>query len=325
MEGTRVGRGRVTNVLGLIGGTPLVQLNRIVPSGHATVLAKIEGYNPGGSVKDRICLAMIEDAEARGVLKPGATIIEPTSGNTGIGLAMIGAVKGYRVILTMPETMSGERLYILRSYGAEVILTPAEEGMIGAVRKAEQMRATIPDAFMPMQFRNPANPQMHRRTTAVEIISATEGKLDAFVAGIGTGGTITGVGEVLKQRLPSVRIVGIEPAGSPVLSGGREGPHLIQGIGAGFVPEVLNRAIIDEVMQVTDEEAYAMARRLAREEGLFVGLSAGAAAMAALRVASSLGAGKTVVVIFPDQGERYGSAEVLFQDRILVRDAASGR
>lgn len=301
------------NILELIGNTPMVRLRRLTNASMATILAKLESFNPGGSVKDRICLAMIEDAEARGLIKPGATIVEPTSGNTGIGLAMVGAVKGYKVVLTMPEVMSAERIHILKSYGADVILTPADEGMVGAVKKAEELVKQIPGAFMPQQFQNPANPQVHRHTTAQEILRCTEGELDAFVAGIGTGGTITGVSEVLKRRNPQIKVYGVEPKGSPVLSGGEPGPHLIQGIGAGFVPQVLNRAVIDELITVTDEEAYHTAKRLAREEGLFVGLSAGAACVAALKVAKELGSGNTVVVIFPDGGERYYSAEAYFE------------
>ena len=301
------------NVLELIGNTPMVRLNRIVNASMATILAKLESFNPGGSVKDRICLAMIEDAEARGLLKPGAVIVEPTSGNTGIGLAMVGAVKGYRVILTMPETMSVERIYILKSFGAEVVLTPAEEGMIGAVKKAEEIVQRTPDAFMPQQFQNPANPQIHRQTTAQEILRCTEGEFDAFVAGVGTGGTITGVGEILKRKNQKLLVVGVEPKGSSVLSGGEPGPHMIQGIGAGFIPEVLNRAIIDELISVSDEEAYETAKRLAKEEGLFVGISAGAACFAALKVAKELGSGKTIVAIFPDTGERYFSLEPYFE------------
>jgi len=301
------------HILELIGNTPMVRLHRIVNASMATILAKLESFNPGGSVKDRICLSMIEDAEARGLIKPGATIVEPTSGNTGIGLAMIGAVKGYRVILTMPETMSAERIYILKSYGAEVILTPADEGMIGAVKTAEEIVAKTANAFMPQQFQNPANPQIHRQTTAQEILRATDGELDAFVAGIGTGGTITGVGEVLKRRNHQIKVIGVEPKGSPVLSGGEPGPHMIQGIGAGFIPQVLNRSVIDEIMTVTDEEAHTCAKRLAKEEGLFVGISAGAACFAALKVAKELGAGKTLVVIFPDTGERYFSTQPYFE------------
>ncbi len=300
-------------VLELIGNTPMVRLQRIVEPRTATVLAKLESFNPGGSVKDRICLAMVEDAEARGLLKAGATVIEPTSGNTGIGLAMVCAVKGYKVILTMPETMSAERIQILKSYGAQVVLTPAAEGMIGAVKRAEALAKQTPHAFIPQQFMNPANPEVHRRTTAQEILRTTDGEFDAFVAGVGTGGTITGVGEVLKKKHPQIKIVAVEPKSSPVLSGGAPGPHMIQGIGAGFVPEVLNRAVIDEVVAVSDEQAYETAKRLAKDEGLFVGISSGAACWAACRVAKELGAGKTVVVIFPDTGERYLSLHPFFE------------
>ncbi|HID94911.1 MAG TPA: cysteine synthase A [Candidatus Latescibacteria bacterium] len=300
------------NILELIGSTPMVKLRKIVDKGMAEIYAKLEFFNPGGSVKDRICLSMIEDAERKGKLKSGATIVEPTSGNTGIGLAMVSAVKGYRCILTMPESMSLERIFILKSYGAEVVLTPAIEGMPGAIRKAEEIIARIPNSFMPQQFVNPANPEIHRRTTAQEIMAATEGKLDAFVAGVGTGGTITGVGEILKKQNSKVRIVAVEPANSAVLSGKSPGPHKIQGIGAGFVPEVLNRAIIDEIIPVGDDEAFRVAKQLAREEGLFVGISSGAAAFAALQVAKDLGEGKRVVVILPDTGERYFSMDQYF-------------
>ena len=301
------------NVLELIGNTPMVRLHRIVEPRMATILAKLESCNPGGSVKDRICLSMIEDAEARGLLKSGSTVVEPTSGNTGIGLAMICAVKGYKIILTMPETMSGERIQILKVYGAQVVLTPASEGMIGAVKRAEELVKQTPGAFCPQQFLNPANPEIHRRTTAQEILRVTNGDLDAFVAGVGTGGTITGVGEVLKKRNPSVQIVAVEPKSSPVLSGGAPGPHMIQGIGAGFIPQVLNRAVIDEIITVTDEQAYDTSTRLAREEGIFVGISAGAACWAALKVARELGTGKTIAVVFPDTGERYLSVHPYFE------------
>jgi len=301
------------DVLELIGNTPMVRLSRIVEPRMATLVAKLESFNPGGSVKDRICLSMIEDAEARGALKPGATVIEPTSGNTGIGLAMICAVKRYQIILTMPETMSAERIHILKSYGAQVVLTPAGEGMMGAVKRAEAIVKETPGAFMPQQFMNPANPEAHRRHTAQEILRATDGDIDAFVAGVGTGGTITGVGEVLKRRNPHVKIIAVEPKSSPVLSGGTPGPHMIQGIGAGFVPQVLNRSVIDEILTVTDQQAYDVSRRLAKEEGLFVGISAGAACWAALKVAKDLGAGKTVVVVLPDTGERYISIQPYFE------------
>jgi cysteine synthase A len=301
------------NVLELIGQTPMVRLKRIVELDMAQVLVKLENFNPGGSVKDRICLSMIEDAEKRGLIKEGATIIEPTSGNTGIGLAMVAAVKGYRCILTLPETMSLERIYILKSYGAEVILTPGIEGMKGAIKKAEQLLKKTPNSFMPQQFKNPANPQIHRKTTAKEILQVTDGNIDAFVAGVGTGGTITGVGEVLKSRNPNIKIVAVEPKNSAVLSGKQPGPHKIQGMGAGFVPDVLNRQVIDEIIQVDDDDAFKTSRRLAKEEGLFVGISAGAAAWAALRVAKDLGKGKTVVVVLPDTGERYISLEENFE------------
>jgi cysteine synthase A len=301
---------RADTVLGLIGHTPVVRLQRMLAPGSATVWAKLERANPGGSVKDRIGLAMIEAAEQDGLLKPGGVIVEPTSGNTGIGLAMVAAVKGYRLILTMPETMSVERRTLLAAYGAEIVLTPGTEGMRGAVAKAEELVWKNPGYFMPQQFKNPANPKVHRRTTAIEILHQVDSPLHAFVAGVGTGGTLTGVGEVLKERYPAVKIVAVEPANSPVLSGGQPGPHKIQGIGAGFVPDVLNMDVVDEVIAVTDQEALETARRLAREEGLLVGISSGAAAFAALQVAERLGDGKTVVVILPDTGERYLSTEL---------------
>ncbi len=293
------------NVLELIGDTPLVQLQRIPRHGSARILGKLESLNPGGSVKDRIALAMIEAAERSGRLKPGDTIVEPTSGNTGIGLAIVAAVKGYRLILTMPEDMSTERRRLVSRYGAEVILTPAIEGMSGAVYAAESLVAQNPGYFMPQQFVNPANPEVHRLTTAQEILKATDGQIDAFVAGVGTGGTITGVGEVLKREVPGVQVIAVEPARSPVLQGGRARPHGIQGIGASFVPGVLNRQVIDEIIAVEDEDAYRMASRLAREEGLLVGISAGANVFASIVVAERLQAGKVVVTILPDTGERY--------------------
>lgn len=308
------GAGKIArDITELIGNTPLVRLNRIVTSDMAGVLAKLESYNPGGSVKDRICLAMIKDAEAKGLISTGSTIIEPTSGNTGIGLAMICAIRGYRCILTMPETMSLERMYILKSYGAEVILTSGAEGMRGAIKKAEQLLKKTPNSFMPQQFSNPTNPQIHRETTAEEILEVMGVKIDAFVAGVGTGGTITGVGEVLKQKNSSIKIIAVEPTNSAVLSGKQPGPHKIQGIGAGFVPEILNRDIIDEIIQIDDNEAFRTANRLSREEGLFVGISAGAAAAAAIKVAKELGKGKTIVVILPDTGERYFSMQQYFE------------
>ena len=300
------GRPRVAaSVLELIGGTPLVKLNRIPKPEGATVLAKVESLNPAGSVKDRIAYAMVDDAERRGVLKPGATVVEPTSGNTGVGLAMVCAVRGYRLILTMPDDMSVERQRLFARYGAEIHLTPAIEGMTGAVFAAQEMCREHAEYFMPMQFENPANPEVHRRTTAVEILEATDGRLDAFVAAIGTGGTVTGVGEVLKERVPGVRIVGVEPARSPVLSGGRFRPHGIQGIGASFVPGVLNRAVLDEIVLVRDEDATATARRLAREEGLLVGISAGANVWAACQVAAQMPGDQIVVTVLCDTGERY--------------------
>ncbi len=293
------------SVLELIGRTPMVRLNRLPRPGGARVVAKLESLNPGGSVKDRIALAMLEAAEGRGVLEPGSTIVEPTSGNTGIGLAMAAAVKGYRLILTMPDDMSVERQRLLARFGAELHLTPAIEGMTGAVHAAQELVREHPDYFMPQQFENPANPEAHRRTTALEILDAVGGRLDAFVAGVGTGGTITGVGEVLKEKVPGVRVIAVEPAKSPVLSGGKARPHAIQGIGASFVPGVLNRDVLDRIVQVRDEDALVWARRLAREEGLLVGVSAGAAAFAACLVAAELGPEQLVVTVLPDTGERY--------------------
>lgn len=294
----------------------MVKLNRMVANGSAEVIAKLENLNPAGSVKDRISLSMIEDAEARGILKKGSLIVEPTSGNTGIGLAMVCAVKGYRLILTMPETMSLERQYILGRFGAEIVLTSAQEQMLGAVRKAEEIVRDTPGALMLQQFNNPANPEIHRKTTAKEILNATDGELDAFVAGVGTGGTITGVGEILKKKNPKTKVIAVEPATSSILSGGQPGPHRIQGIGAGFVPSVLNRKVIDEVIPVTDQDAYDTSKRLAKEEGLFLGISAGAACWAALKVAKRLGKGKRVIVIFPDTGERYFSMDQYFEEGV---------
>lgn len=293
------------DVIDLIGNTPLVRLNKIAGPEAAEVLVKLESYNPGGSVKDRIAMSMIINAEKEGKLTPGATILEPTSGNTGIGLAMLAAVRGYRLILVMPETMSVERRSLLKAFGAEYILTPGIQGMKGALAKVEEILAEHPEYFVPQQFANPANPEIHRQTTAREILEQTGGVLDAFVAGVGTGGTITGVGEVLKREKPGVRIYAVEPESSPVLSGGNPGSHKIQGIGAGFVPSVLNRQAFDKVLTVSNDEALVTARRLAAEEGLLVGISSGAAVHAALQVARSLGAGKRVVVVAPDTGERY--------------------
>ncbi len=293
------------SVLDLIGNTPLVRLHRLPAPGSAAVVVKVESRNPGGSVKDRIALAMILDAERSGRLKPGAAIVEPTSGNTGVGLAMVAAVRGYRLILTMPEDMSVERRSLLSRFGAELLLTPAIEGMSGAVFAAQQLVQEHPDYFMPDQFNNPANPEIHRRTTALEILEATEGRVDAFVAGVGTGGTITGVAEILKEGNPSILVVAVEPAGSQVLMGERARPHGIQGIGASFVPGVLNRGILDRIVPVRDEDAFAMAARLSREEGLLAGISSGANVFAALQVAKELGEGKRVVTLLPDTGERY--------------------
>ncbi len=295
-----------------IGGTPLVRLNRLSPEGGATIYGKAEFYNPGGSVKDRICLNMIDEAEQQGLLKPGGTIVEPTSGNTGIGLALVSAVRGYKLILVMPEGMSLERASLLSSYGAQLVLTPAREGMRGSIKEAESILEQNPEYFMPNQFSNAANPAMHRKTTALEIWDALDGKVDAFVAAVGTGGTITGCGEVFKEKNPNVKIVAVEPSGSPVLSGGEAGPHKIQGIGAGFVPKVLNRSLLDQIMTVTDEEAYQTTKQLAKKEGLLVGISAGANVFAAQKVAESLGAGKNVVTILCDTGERYLSIEKYF-------------
>jgi cysteine synthase A len=299
----------VESVLDLVGNTPLVHLRRVVPAGAADVYAKLESMNPAGSVKDRIALSMVEEAERIGRLRPGATIVESTSGNTGIGLAMVAAAKGYHLILTMPDDMSLERRKLLSRYGAEIILTPRTEGMTGAVRTAEELVRRNPDYFMPQQFENPANPDVHRRTTGVEILEALHGKVDAFVAGVGTGGTITGVGHVLKERVPEARVIAVEPAASPLLSGGRARPHGIQGIGASFVPKVLDRGVLDEIIKVADQDAVQMALRLTREEGLMVGISAGANVHAACQVATQLGPGHTVVTVLPDTGERYLSIE----------------
>lgn len=294
------------SALDLIGGTPLVRINRVVPDGAATVLAKVEARNPGGSVKDRIALAMVEAAERDGHLKPGATIVEPTSGNTGVGLAVVCAVKGYKLVLTMPEDMSLERRKLLSRMGAEFVLTPAMEGMGGAVFAAREL-ADAKGYFMPTQFENPANPEVHRRTTGPEILRDTEGKLDVFVAGVGTGGTITGAGSFLKEKLgiERLRVIGVEPDRAAVLSGGRWHPHGIQGIGAGFQPGVLDRNVLDEIIRVRDEDALETAGRLAREEGLLVGISSGANVFAAGQVARRLGPGKTVVTMLCDTGERY--------------------
>lgn len=298
----------VQNITQLIGDTPLVKLNRVVPEDSAEVYVKLEYQNPGASVKDRIAISMVEVAEQEGKLKPGMTIIEPTSGNTGIGLAMVAAAKGYKAILVMPETMSMERRNLLRAYGAELVLTPGAEGMKGAIKRAEELHAENPDYFMPQQFKNQANVKVHRETTGPEIVEAInghDGKLDAFVSGIGTGGTITGAGEVLKKAFPNIKIFAVEPSASPVLSGGNPGPHKIQGIGAGFVPDILNTEIYDEVITVDNEQAFETSRKVAREEGVLGGISSGAAIFAALQVAKKLGKGKRVVAVIPSNGERY--------------------
>jgi cysteine synthase A len=299
----------------LVGNTPLVRLNRLADGLPGEVVAKLESYNPGGSVKDRIGFAMIEDAEKRGLIKPGeSVIVEPTSGNTGIGLAWVAAAKGYCVIITMPETASMERVELLRMFGAKVILTPAAEGIKGCIKKAQEVLESTPGSFMPHQFENPANPDIHRRTTAEEIWRDTDGQVEALVCGVGTGGTLTGTGEVLKQRRPELKVFAVEPADSPVLSGGDPGPHGIQGIGAGFVPDVLDTDIIDEVIAVDTEDAYHTTRRLAREEGILAGMSSGAAAWAALEVAGREEYDKKmIVVVLPDTGERYISTK-LFSD-----------
>ena len=295
----------------LIGRTPLVWLNNIVADHKARIAGKLEFFNPASNVKDRIGVSMIEAAERDGQLRPGMTIIEPTSGNTGIALAWVAAARGYKLILTMPESMTIERRKMLHFLGAEIVLTPAERGMTGAVEKAEELSKKMPDAFMPQQFNNPANPEIHRQTTAEEIWRDTDGQVDIFVAGVGTGGTITGVGEVLKGRKPSVKIIAVEPAESAVLAGSPPGPHMIQGIGAGFVPHVLNRDVIDEVIPITNEESFEMAQRLAQQEGILAGISSGAAVAAAVKIAQDdANAGKIIVVVLPDTAERYLSTEL---------------
>lgn len=299
-----------------IGNTPLVKLSRLTQGLEATILVKLESFNPASCVKERIALAMIDAAESTGKLKAGGLIVEPTSGNTGIGLAMVAAARGYKLMLTMPETMSMERRQLLKIFGAELVLTDGAKGMRGAIEKAEELVRTIPGAFMPQQFDNPANPEVHRKTTAEEIWRDTDGQVDVFVAGVGTGGTITGVGEVLKSRRPTVKIIAVEPIDSPVLSGGKPGPHKIQGIGAGFVPSILNVNILDEIIPVKHTDAGDIARALAKQEGIFVGISSGAALWAALEVAKRQeSSGKTIVVLLPDTGERYLSTW-LFQDAV---------
>jgi cysteine synthase len=298
------------NIAQVIGQTPIVRLNRMPRDGWAEMLVKLESFNPGGSVKDRIGLSMIEAAEREGRLKPGGTIVEPTSGNTGIGLAMVGAAKGYKVILTMPEEYSVERVTLLRAYGAQVVLTPRAEAMQGAIDKAEELVRQHPDYFMPQQFRNPANPEVHRKTTAKEILDVLGEKLDALVVGLGTGGTATGTGEILKQKIKSLKVFAIEPAESPVFSGGKAGPHKIQGIGAGFIPEVFNRKVVDRFIPVSYDDARNAARRLAEQEGILCGISSGAILHASCTVAQELGRGKRLLAILPDTGERYLSTEL---------------
>jgi cysteine synthase A len=301
------------NLTDLIGGTPLLRLNRLSRGVEADVVAKLESFNPGGSVKDRIGYAMVKDAEDKGLINRDTVIIEPTSGNTGIALAFVAAARGYRLVLTMPDTMSIERRNLLKAYGAELVLTPGARGMKGAIEKAEELAAATQNSFVPQQFENPANPAIHRSTTAEEIWNDTDGKVDILVGGVGTGGTLTGIGEVIKKRRPGLKVVAVEPFDSPVLSGGAAGPHKIQGIGAGFVPRVLNTGVIDEVIKVRNEEAFSTGQRLAKEEGLLAGISSGAAAFAALQLAARAeNRGKLIVAILPDTGERYLSTP-LFQ------------
>lgn len=303
------------SVVELIGKTPLLRLRRVVGDAEATLVAKLESFNPGGSVKDRIGFSMIEDALRTGHLKPGDVIIEPTSGNTGIGLALVAASLGFRLILTMPETMSVERRKLLKAYGAEMVLTPGSDGMRGAVQKAEELAREMPNSFVPQQFNNPANPKIHRETTAEEIWEDTDGRVDIVVGGVGTGGTLTGVGEALKPRKRSLKIIAVEPSASPVLSGGQAGPHKIQGIGAGFIPQVLRLDLLDEIMEVSNEQAFEMTRRLAKEEGILAGISSGAAVHAAVEVAKRQeNSGKMIVAVVPDTGERYLSTPLFGEE-----------
>jgi len=301
------------SILDAVGNTPLVRLSRLTPAGSATVYAKLESFNPMSSVKDRIAKSMIEAAERKGKVNKDTTIIEPTSGNTGIGLAMVCAVKGYKLVLTMPETMTIERRKLLAAFGAQLVLTPGPEGMNGAIKKAEELAGSMPNSFLPQQFKNKANPWIHRKTTAKEILRALD-QIDAFVAGVGTGGTITGVGQVLKRKNPQVRIIAVEPEDSPVLSGGSPHPHKIQGIGAGFIPEILDTTVYDSIIKVATKDAQETTRKLAKIEGILVGISSGAATFAALKVAHELGAGKTVVVVLPDTGERYLSTDLFAEN-----------
>ena len=310
------------NVIELIGNTPLVHLNRLRGEDDATILAKLELYNPGGSIKDRICYAMVADAEKRGILKPGDTIVEPTAGNTGIGLSIVGIAKGYRVILAMPENVSREKYFLLAAFGADIVLTPENAGMAGAIWEAEEIVRQNPTYFMPNQFSNPVNPEIHRQTTGREILEALDCRIDFFVVGVGTGGTLTGVGEVLKARHPDLQVVAVEPSVSPVLSGGQPGPTRIDGIGAGMIPAVLNVDIIDRVITVSDEDAYRMMKRISQTEGLLVGMSSGANVYATLKVAKEIGKDKTIVTILPDAGERYFSLSQYFEAESDILDSS---